>query len=64
MGLQGRLQGPLRREDLRLGDVHQAVDMGGVPVSAYGWKFEKDRFMRLMQEAVDAPVINVKEIMA
>lgn len=34
------------------------------PVSAYGWKFEKDRFMRLMQEAVDAPVINVKEIMA
>jgi len=31
------------------------------PISAYGWKFDKDRFMALMSEAVDAPVINVKE---
>lgn len=31
------------------------------PVSAYGWKFDKDRFMALMSDAVDAPVINVKE---
>ena len=34
------------------------------PVSAYGWKFDKDRFMAAMQDAVDAPVINVKEELA
>ena len=31
------------------------------PVSAYGWKFDKDEFMTRMREAVDVPVINVKE---
>ena len=31
------------------------------PVSAYGWKFDKDEFMARMKEAVDVPVINVKE---
>ncbi|MBE6989620.1 MAG: hypothetical protein E7426_02605 [Ruminococcaceae bacterium] len=31
------------------------------PVSAYGWRFDKDAFLRAMSEAVDAPVINVKE---
>ena len=31
------------------------------PVSAYGWKFDKDEFRRRMSEAVDVPVINVKE---
>ena len=34
------------------------------PVSAYGWKFDKDKFMAAMQNAVDAPVINVKEELA
>lgn len=34
------------------------------PVSAYGWKFDKDEFMDKMREAVDAPVINVKEELA
>ena len=34
------------------------------PVSAYGWKFDKDEFMARMKEAVDAPVINVKEELA
>jgi hypothetical protein len=34
------------------------------PVSAYGWRFDKDAFMRAMSEAVDAPVINVKEELA
>ena len=34
------------------------------PVSAYGWKFDKDAFMRAMTEAIDAPVINVKEELA
>ena len=31
------------------------------PVSAYGWKFDPDAFLRAMQAAVDVPVINVKE---
>ena len=31
------------------------------PVSAYGWRFDKDAFMAAMTDAVDAPVINVKE---
>ena len=34
------------------------------PVSAYGWKFDKDKFMQKMCDAVDAPVINVKEELA
>ena len=34
------------------------------PVSAYGWKFDKDEFMARMREAVDVPVINVKEELA
>ena len=31
------------------------------PFSAYGWKYDRDAFMRAMTEAIDAPVINVKE---
>ena len=31
------------------------------PVSAYGWRFDKDAFMAAMTAAVDVPVINVKE---
>lgn len=31
------------------------------PISAYGWKFDKDEFLEKMQRAVAAPVINVKE---
>ena len=34
------------------------------PVSAYGWKFDRDKFMQKMCDAVDAPVINVKEELA
>ena len=34
------------------------------PVSAYGWKFDKDEFLCRMREAVDVPVINVKEELA
>ena len=34
------------------------------PVSAYGWKFDKEEFKRKMSEAVDVPVINVKEELA
>ena len=31
------------------------------PVSAYGWKYDKDAFMRALTEALDVPVIDVKE---
>ena len=31
------------------------------PFSAYGWKYDKDAFMQKMTQAIDAPVINVKE---
>ena len=34
------------------------------PVSAYGWKFDKDEFLHRMCEAVEVPVINVKEELA
>ena len=34
------------------------------PVSAYGWKFDKDEFLFRMKAAVDVPVINVKEELA
>ena len=33
------------------------------PFSAYGWHFDKDVFMAKMKEAIDAPVINVREEM-
>ncbi len=31
------------------------------PVSAYGWRFDPDAFLRAMQAKVSVPVINVKE---
>ena len=31
------------------------------PVSAYGWRFDADAFLKAVSAAVDAPVINVKE---
>lgn len=31
------------------------------PVSAYGWRFDRDAFLEAMTEAVDVPVIDVKE---
>ncbi len=34
------------------------------PISAYGWKFDKDEFMYEMSQAIDVPVINVKEELA
>ena len=33
------------------------------PVSAYGWRFDADAFLKAMSAAVDVPVINVKEEM-
>ncbi len=34
------------------------------PVSAYGWKFDPDAFLRAMAEKVNVPVINVKEALS
>ena len=34
------------------------------PVSAYGWKFDPDAFLRAMEAAVTVPVINVKEALS
>ena len=34
------------------------------PVSAYGWKFDKDEFIDRMRQSVNVPVINVKEELA
>ena len=34
------------------------------PVSAYGWKFDKDAFIDRMRQSVNVPVINVKEELA
>ena len=34
------------------------------PVSAYGWKFDKDEFIDRMRQSVKVPVINVKEELA
>lgn len=34
------------------------------PVSAYGWKFDKDVFIDRMRQSVKVPVINVKEELA
>ena len=31
------------------------------PVSAYGWRFDRDAFWKAMSEAVDVPVLDVKE---
>ncbi len=31
------------------------------PVSAYGWKFDRDAFRAAMEDAISAPIINVKE---
>ena len=31
------------------------------PVSAYGWRFDRDAFLKAMADAVDVPVIDVKE---
>ena len=53
-----------------LADMHTQVEAARTlcvtinPVSAYGWKFDKEEFKRKMSEAVDVPVINVKEELA
>lgn len=51
----------LREVRLETAEAARTLCITVNPVSAYGWKFDKDEFRALLQEAVDVPVINVKE---
>jgi len=50
-----------RNVKLEVRDAARTLCVTVNPVSAYGWKFDKDEFREKMQAAVDVPVINVKE---
>ncbi len=54
----------MRRVKLEAAEAAKTLCVTINPVSAYGWKFDKDEFMEKMREAVDVPVINVKEELA
>ena len=51
----------LREVRLETAEAARTLCITVNPVSAYGWKFDKDEFCARLQEAVDVPVINVKE---
>ena len=51
----------LREVRLETAEAARTLCITVHPVSAYGWKFDKDEFRARLQEAVDVPVINVKE---
>lgn len=51
----------LREVRLEMAEAARTLCITVNPVSAYGWKFDKDEFRARLQEAVDVPVINVKE---
>lgn len=51
----------LREVRLETAEAARTLCITVNPVSAYGWKFDKDEFRVRLQEAVDIPVINVKE---
>lgn len=54
----------MREVALETEDAAKTLCVTVNPVSAYGWKFDKDEFLFRMKEAVDVPVINVKEELA
>lgn len=54
----------LREVRLETAEAARTLCITVNPVSAYGWKFDKDEFLYRMREAVDVPVINVKEELA
>ena len=54
----------VRDVTLQTKDAAQTLCVTVNPVSAYGWKFDKDEFLHRMREAVQVPVINVKEELA
>ena len=51
----------LREVRLETAEAARTLCITVNPVSTYGWKFDKDEFRARLQEAVDVPVINVKE---
>lgn len=51
----------LREVRLETAEAARTLCITVNPVSAYGWKFDKDEFRARLQEAVNVPVINVKE---
>ena len=51
----------LREVRLETAEAARTLCITVNPVSAYGLKFDKDEFRARLQEAVDVPVINVKE---
>lgn len=51
----------LREVRLETAEAARTLCITVNPVSAYGWKFDRDEFRARLQEAVDVPVINVKE---
>lgn len=51
----------LREVRLETAEAARTLCITVNPVSAYGWKFDKDEFRARLQDAVDVPVINVKE---
>ena len=51
----------LREVRLETAEAARTLCITVNPVSAYGWQFDKDEFRARLEEAVDVPVINVKE---
>ena len=51
----------LREVRLETAEAARTLCITVNPISAYGWKFDKNEFRARLQEAVDVPVINVKE---
>lgn len=54
----------VRDVTLQTRDAAQTLCVTVNPVSAYGWKFDKDEFIDRMRQSVKVPVINVKEELA
>ena len=54
----------VRDVTLQTKDAARTVCVTVNPVSAYGWKFDKDEFIDRMRQSVKVPVINVKEELA
>ena len=54
----------VREVSLQTKDAARTLCVTVNPVSAYGWKFDKDVFIDRMRQSVKVPVINVKEELA
>lgn len=54
----------VRQVALQTKDAAKTLCVTVNPVSAYGWRFDKDEFIDRMRQSVNVPVINVKEELA